>query len=292
MARVRDPSGRSPQLNSGVLPGNVHADDWVMLTLAVISVGLLGFMVLSPPDRSVGLWIFAADCAVSAVFGIDFVRRWRKVGWHWRFLRRNWYELIAVLPAAHPAIVPHHFIAAVLWAARLGRTLDRAIGEQFFYRLVDRFSEPIVDAIKRPITLAVLDEVVKVLETGNYPENLAKSLNENRDELRAIIREKITEDQQLGLLKHVPFHGEMVRTVIDTAFRVVLEVLHDPRIDDFFASVVRDNREQIRRAVALGLNDTDSALNERLLPTRMQRAAAHEFDQLHPSQRAASRRLR
>lgn len=281
MATARDPSGWSPRLNSGVLPGNVHADDWVMLALAVVSVGLLGFMVLSPPDRSAGLWIFAADCAVSAVFAIDFVRRWRKVGWRWRFLRRNWYELIAVLPAAHPAVVPHHFVAAVLLVARLGRAVDRAIGEQFFYRLVDRFSEPIVDAIKRPITLAVLDEVVKVLETGNYPDNLARSLNENRDELRAIIREKITADEQLGMLKHVPFHGEIVQTVIDTAFRIVLEVLHDPRIDDFFASVVRDNREQIRRAVALGLNDTDSALDERLLPTRMQRTAAHEFDQFH-----------
>lgn len=281
MATVRDPSGWSPRLNSGVLPGNVHADDWVMLTLAVISVGLLGFMVLSPPDRQVGLWIFAADCAVSAVFAVDFVRRWHKLSWRWGFLKRNWYELVAVLPAAHPVIVPHHFVAAVLLLARLGRTVDRAIGEQFFYRLVDRFSEPIVHAIKRPITLAVLDEVVKVLETGNYPENLAKSLNENRDELRAIIREKITEDEQLGLLKHVPFHGEIVRTVVDTAFRIVLEVLHDPRIDDFFASVVRDNREQIRRAVALGLSDTESTPDERLLPTRMQRTAAHEFDRLH-----------
>lgn len=281
MAAVRDPSGWSPQLNSGVLPGNVRADDWVLLGLAVVSVALLGFMVLSPPDRQTGLWIFAADCVVSAVFAIDFLRRWRKVRWRGAFLKRNWYELLAVLPAAHPAIAPHHFVATVLLVVRVARAADRAIGEQFFYRLVDRFSEPIVHAIKRPITLAVLDEVVKVLETGNYPENLAKSLDENRDELRAIIREKITADEQLGMLRRVPFHGEIVQTVIDTAFRVVLEVLHDSRIDDFFASVVRDNREQIRRAVALGLNDADATADERLLPTRMQRIAAQEFDQLH-----------
>ncbi|GAA5176581.1 hypothetical protein GCM10023321_85340 [Pseudonocardia eucalypti] len=285
MATTRDPSGWSPQLNSGVLPGNVRADDWVMLALAVISVGLLGFMVLSPPDPRVGLWIFVADCAVSAVFAIDFLRRWRKVGWRRNFLKRNWYEMVAVLPAAHPAIAPHHFVATVLLLVRVGRAIDRAIGEQFFYRMVDRFSEPIVQAIKRPITLAVLDEVVKVLETGNYPDNLAKSLDENRDELRAIIREKITADEQLGLLRRVPFHGEIVQAVIDTAFRVVLEVLHDPRIDDFFASVVRDNREQIRRAVALGLNDPESGQDERLLPTRMQRTAADEFEQLHPPPR-------
>jgi hypothetical protein len=31
-------------------------------------------------------------------------------------------------------------------------------------------------AIKKPITIAVLDEVVKVVETWNYPQNLARSL--------------------------------------------------------------------------------------------------------------------
>jgi len=69
---------------------------------------------------------------------------------------------------------------------------------------------------------------------------------------------------------------------VDTAFRVVLEVLQDPRIDDFFSAVVRDNREQIRDAVALGLNDRPSVVSEEaLLPTRTQRAAIHEYDQQH-----------
>jgi len=173
----------------------------------------------------------------------------------------------------------------VLLVVRIGRAADRAVGEQFTYRLVDAFSEPIVRAIKKPITVAVLDEVVKVLETGNYPENLAKSLTENKDELRAIIHEKITEDEQLGKLKRVPFHGEIVQAVIDTSFRVVLEVLQDPRIDDFFSSVVRDNREQIRRAVQLGLNDIDSEDREQALRVRPQRSAAREFDQRHRNPR-------
>jgi voltage-gated potassium channel len=272
---------RTPELNSGVLPGNVHADDWIMLGFALLAVGLLGYLVLNEPSHQVGLWIFYADCAVAVVFAVEFLWRWRKRRWDRRFLARNWYELFAMIPVAHPAMVPHRFLTAVLLLVRLGRAADRAMGEQFFYRLADRFSEPIVHAVKKPITVAVLDEVVKVLETGNYPDNLAKSLTENKAELRAIIHEKITEDEQLGRIKHIPFHGEIVQAVIDAAFRVVLEVLHDPRIDDFFASVVRDNREQIRRAVVLGLNEADSVDSERLLPTRMQRSAAREFDQQH-----------
>jgi hypothetical protein len=270
-----------PELNSGVLPGNVHADDWFMLILAVISAGLLGFALLSAPPPSVTLWLFYGDCVLSSVFLVGFLVRWRRHRWNRRFLARNWYELLAVLPAAHPAVLAHHFAATVLLLARLARVADRALGEQFFYRLVDRFSEPIVHAIKKPITIAVLDEVVKVLETGNYPENVARSLVENKGELRAIISEKITEDEQLGKLNRLPFSSEIVQAVVDTVFRVVLAVLRDPRIDDFFSAVVRDNRNQIRQAVVLGLNDVQSAEREALLATRPQGATHREYDRRH-----------
>lgn len=280
MATLRH--AREPELNSGIMPGNVRADDWIMLVLAAGSVGLLGFMVLSPPVRDVGLVIFYVDCGICGVFLLEFLWRWRKRRWAKKFLVRNWYELFAMIPVAHPAMVAHKFVSVVLLLVRIGRAADRALGEQFTYRLVDKLSEPIVKAIKKPITIAVLDEVVKVLETGNYPENLAKSLDANKGELRTIIAEKIAEDPQLGKLKRLPFHDEIVRTVVDTSFRVLLEVLVDPRIDDFFSAVVRDNREQIRQAVQLGLNDVDDEDKEKSLPVRTQHSAALEYDRLHP----------
>jgi hypothetical protein len=283
MVTLRD--AREPELNSGVLPGNVRADDWIMLVLAAGSVGLLGFMVLSPPTRDVGLVIFYADCGICGIFLIEFLWRWRKRRWAKKFLVRNWYELFAMIPVAHPAMTAHKFVSVVLLLVRIGRAADRAVGEQFTYRLVDKLSEPIVKAIKKPVTIAVLDEVVKVLETGNYPENLAKSLGAHKDELRSIIAEKIAADPQLGKLKRLPFHDEIVRACVDTSFRVLLEVLLDPRIDDFFSAVVRENREQIRLAVQLGLNDVDDEEEEKVLGVRTQRAAAHEYDRLHPGSR-------
>ncbi|MTD57217.1 ion transporter [Amycolatopsis pithecellobii] len=246
-----------PELNSGILPGNVRADDWIMLALAVISVGLPGYLLLSPPSRDAGLWIFYADCTVCLVFLGEFLLRWRKRRWGRHFLARNWYELFAMIPIAYPGLMGHRFIVVVLILVRIGRAADRALGEQFTYRFVDKLSDPIVRAVKKPVTIAVLDEVVKVLETGNYPENLARSLDAHREELRAIITEKVSEDPQLRRLRHMPFHGEVVRAVVDTSFRVLLEVLLDPRIDDFFTSVVRENRLQIRRAVQLGLNEVE-----------------------------------
>ena len=254
MAALRDAD--ESELNSGILPGNVHADDWIMLCLAVLSVGLLGYLVLDRPPWNTALGIFVADCVVCAVFLVEFLWRWRKRRWSKRFLLRNWYELFAMLPVAHPALLGHHFLTVVLLLVRVGRAIDRAVGEQFTYRLVDKLTDPIVCAVRKPVTIAVLDEVVKVIQTGNYSENLARSIGDHRAELRGIIVEKIAEDPQLGRLRHLPFHGEIVNGVVDMTFRVLLEVLSDPRMDAFFTSVVQENREQIRRAVQAGLGDS------------------------------------
>jgi voltage-gated potassium channel len=75
-----------------------------------------------------------------------------------------------MIPIAHPALRGFRLLRIVVF--RLARTADRAFGE----RLVERLSRPIVLAVKKPITIAVLDEVVKVVETGNYPQNLAARL--------------------------------------------------------------------------------------------------------------------
>ncbi|WP_020664859.1 ion transporter [Amycolatopsis benzoatilytica] len=282
--RSPGPDRYRPELNSGILPGNVNADDWILLLLALVSAGMLGWLLVSPPAEEVGRWFFVADCVSCGIFFLELLWRWRKRGWRPMFLARTWYEVFAMIPVAHPYFVAHHHILGViLLIVRLGRAADRALGEQFFYRLVDKLTEALVRAIKKPVTIAVLDEVVKVLETGNYPENLAKSLNENKAELRAIITEKISTDPQLGKLRRLPFHGEIVQATVDTSFRVLLEVLLDPRIDDFFSAVVRDNREQIRRAVALGLNEREHAPeDEDLLRTRPQRTSAREYDANHP----------
>ncbi|MGH3451053.1 MAG: ion transporter [Haloechinothrix sp.] len=235
----------------------VNLDDWAMLVLAVFSLGLLLYVMFFDTSEEFAYQVFIVDTAICGVFFLEFMWRWRTAGWERRFPRRNWYEILGMIPVAHPALRGFRLFRVVVIIFRLARAADRAFGERFTYRLVDRLSTPIVLAIKKPITVAVLDEVVKVLETGNYPQNLARSLSENSEELRAIITEKVKADRQAGAIKLVPFHDELVGSVVDTALRVVLEVLTDPRTDEFFAHIVRENREQIRRAVQMGLHEQD-----------------------------------
>ena len=256
--------------------------DWVMLGLAVFSVGLLGYVTFFQHSARTAHVVFVVDTCICGVFLLEFLWRWRRDRWAGKFLARNWFEILGMIPIAHPALRGFRLLRIVVLLLRLARATDRALGERFTQRLVERLSRPIVLAIKKPITIAVMDEVVKVLETGNYPENLSRSLSANRQQLQDIITEKLREDPQAGRFKRLPFHDEIVQSVIDTAMRVTLAVLADPRIDEFFADVVRDNREQIRQAVQLGLSEREDGDDEERreelmsqLPTRPQGALAH-----------------
>ena len=135
-------------------------------------------------------------------------------------------------------------------AGLIGRALlRRGLREPFVVRLINRASERVVVVIKRPITVAVLDEVATVLYAGNYTKNIATSLRENHEEIRDILRQKIIEDPNgrgLGLL---PFHDRIIDQFTETAVRVLTEVLADPRTEDLVTEMVRDNVDQIRRAI-------------------------------------------
>ena len=135
-------------------------------------------------------------------------------------------------------------------AGFLGRALvRRGLREPFVVRLINRSSERVISVIKRPITIAVLDEVAAVLQTGHYTRNVASALTENHDEIKAMIAEKIKSDPTTGHIGLLPLHNRLIDEVTETTLRVVHEILADPRTDELIADLMRDNITQIRAAV-------------------------------------------
>jgi hypothetical protein len=154
-----------------------------------------------------------------------------------------------------------HTVAITVWvivgliglaivAGLLGRFLvRRGLREPFVVRLINRTSDNIIDAVKRPITIAVLDEVADVLRTGHYTRNIASALEENRNEIKQMVAEKIKDDPTAGRINMLPFHDRIIEQASETTLRVILEVLADPRTDELVSDMLRDNLEQIRQAV-------------------------------------------
>jgi hypothetical protein len=140
-------------------------------------------------------------------------------------------------------------VLAVL-AAYLGRALvRRGLREPFVVRLINRASERVVDVIKRPITIAVLDEVADVLQAGHYTRNIAGALKENHEQIKTMFAEKIKQDPTARRIGLLPFHDRLIDEASETTLRVLLEVLGDPRTDELISDLLRDNISQLRQAV-------------------------------------------
>lgn len=229
--------------------------DWAMLILAIVSVGLLVWVTFFPVDQAIYRGIVYADYSVCGLFAVEFLWRWRGDGWAWRFPLVYWYEVLGMIPVTSPAFRGLRLLRIIVVVARLGRATDRAFGDRVFAAITGKLTHAVVTAIKRPITIAVLDEVGDVLRTGHYTRNVAAALTENRSEMDSMILELVRNDRTAGRLKWVPFHDDVVRLIADTTFRMVFQVLTDPRTDEFVSDLLRENVDQIRSAVRGKLPD-------------------------------------
>nr|WP_232542013.1 ion transporter [Nocardia bovistercoris] len=228
--------------------------DLVMLALAVVSVVLVVWVSFFPVSHHTYRVIVIVDWSICAVFASEFLWRWRRAGWPWTFPFVYWYEVLGMIPVTSPYFRGFRLLRIVVIAVRLGRVADRALGDRVTAAVVNRFVKTIVDVIKRPMTIAVLDEVARVLRTGHYTRNIAAALEENRAEMDEMIIELIKKDPRAGVVRYVPFHDDIMRLVADTTFRIVFQVLADPRTDELVSDMIRENVDQIRKAVIDGVD--------------------------------------
>ncbi len=116
-------------------------------------------------------------------------------------------------------------------------------------RRASRLSIRLLELIKRPLTIVVLDEVAAVIQTGHYTKNISDALLENHDEIKAMVAEKVRKDPNAKLVSKLPGYEAIVSEVTETSMRVLIEMLSDPRTDELVADLLRNNLEQIRVAV-------------------------------------------
>lgn len=223
--------------------------DWTMLFIALVSVALLSWITFTDVDAATQRKVILADYVICGLFAVEFLWRWRRSREGWKFPLKYWYEVLGMIPISNPAFRSFRLLRIVIVLARLGRAADRAFGDRVTAAIVKQGTDTLVEAIKRPVTIAVMDEVTAVLQTGHYTTNIARALNENRTELDSMILELIKRDQQIGRLKFLPFHDDVVRLVTDTVFRLVFEVLNDPRTDELISDALRENIAQMRAEV-------------------------------------------
>ncbi len=132
----------------------------------------------------------------------------------------------------------------------LGRFLvKRGLQKPWAIARINSISGRVVNFVKVPITVAVLDEVATVLRAGNYTQNIAVAIRENRGEIKEMVAEQIKADPTGRHVGLVPFHDKIIEETTDLTIRVMLGVLADPRTDELISDMLRENITQIQAAV-------------------------------------------
>jgi hypothetical protein len=125
----------------------------------------------------------------------------------------------------------------------------RGLHTPWAIRRMNRLSLWAIDLVKRPITVAVLDEVSEVLASGHYTKNISAALVQNHDDLVALVAEKVRNDPSSRVVSRIPGYDTIVHQVSETTLRVVMEMLGDPRMDELVSDMIRYNIDQIKEAV-------------------------------------------
>jgi voltage-gated potassium channel len=227
--------------------------DWVMLALALASVAMLGYGFWGGASEAARARIVFVDLVICGIFALEFTVRWLRAGASRDYLLRNWYEVLGMIPVAHPALRSLRLLRVVrivVMLSRLGGAADRALGDEFTYRLVNKVQDGVVDAIGGAVTLYVLAEVERVLARGTYTRNVAAALAENRAALEAMVVEKVRADPRSRRLQRIPFYDDLVHAVTRATLDVAAGILEDPRTEELVSDLLRLNLQQIRQAVA------------------------------------------
>ncbi|MGA8255294.1 MAG: hypothetical protein WB767_01840 [Nocardioides sp.] len=160
----------------------------------------------------------------------------------------DWLEDLSTLQVL--LLVAGVLVGGSLVAAALGGLLVRfGMRQPWVIRRASALSIRLLGLIKRPLTIVVLDEVAAVIQTGHYTQNISAALMENHDELKALVAEKIRNDPNAKLVSKLPGYEAIVSEVTETTMRVIIEMLSDPRMDELVSDLLRNNLEQIKRAV-------------------------------------------
>ena len=146
-------------------------------------------------------------------------------------------------------------IAAVVGVLAVGSAfltralVRRGLRTPWVIHRINRLRDRVIAVIKRPITVMVLDEVADVIQTGHYTRNISDALMENHDELKRLVAEKVRRDPNVRLIGRLPGYDTVVSEVSETTLRVLIAMLDDPRTDELISDLLRNNLQQIKKAV-------------------------------------------
>lgn len=218
-------SGRSFRQKLKLLPGRKW--DYVLLTLVAMDTLLLllrgSYDVFL--DRRVSLGLIIFDLFVLTLWGLDFLRKlWREED-RWRFLTRNWYEVIGLIPIVmlRPFLLLRGVKLGIAFY-KIGKASED-VSQSLTREITFRFRDVIVDTIADAVFLQSLGRVEEVMSRLDYAELARKAFRNHQEELDALVKESLHTKSMMGELSRIPFMNGFVNRIGADVSKIISEVL-------------------------------------------------------------------
>ncbi len=232
--------------------------DLGMLALAVVSLVLLSIDMYFPDlffEPEYQSWLLVRiDWGICAVFLVEFGIRWFHAKQKLRFVVRNWYDILGMIPLGHPALRGFRLLRAVRIVAvlmRLRRGVDRAFGEGFADGLIRRYKNIFVEIITDAVVLRVLGVVEEVINKGRFGHSIQGVLEQNRHEIHQLVRHNLQRSRTLARVERLPLMSNLTDTILEESTDVIFGVLTDPCFEktmkELIASVVTSIRVEVAK---------------------------------------------
>jgi hypothetical protein len=251
--RIPGPAGAGPLHPADVRRRNLR--DVAMLALGVASLGLVAYGFLygaSLPAAEVAQ-LQAIDLAIVAVFAAEFAWRWRRAEDRGRFVLRNWFDLLGMVPMVVtniPVFRAFRLLRLGMIASRLLRMWSFLTGERSAQLVLDRYRAALVEEVADRVMLRSIAMVEGSIARGAYPRALGDTLHARRDDLARMAVESGRANELSGWFTMVPGLEAMARRAALAAVDTAVAALRSEEMQRAFEATVRSLSAELKEEVA------------------------------------------
>lgn len=229
-------------------------DDWLMIFLALASLGILiaqsAFVwALDPEQQRI---LILADLGIVAVFFVEFMVRLFRAPRKLRFIAGNWYDIIGMIPVAHPMLRGFRLLRLLRIAvltSRFVRATNRTFGEMTVEALAGRYRDILVQAIGDQLILQSLDVLEGPLGRSRLPATVGGTLSARREDLRAVVRRSLQSMPVVRRLVRLPGSDEILLAMENVALEVVVGILESEEVNRTVQASILSGVHELRRSV-------------------------------------------
>lgn len=227
--------------------------DWLMVGLALLSVLMLiveqAFYATFAAAPAWRFGILGFDLAVCALFGLELAIELRRASDKWHYLKSHWYDVLGMIPIAHPMLRSLRLLRLVRMAVlsgRLVRAHRRSFGDALVAATVLRFREVVVDALSGAVVLRGLGMVEPVLVNARIAERVGELLEGQRREIHLRVQQRMEVQGVKGQLLQVGPVRNMVNAAVDAAVDAAILTLRSEEANHLVQETTRLAFDEMR----------------------------------------------